>query len=112
MHFLASAESWNSTGASKFNDANTYVVFSRDRRAAASQPSSLAVSEPQTLILELPFQDAVLLAEVFDDLVLLGLDPADECQDEEVPGNHASSLRHCGAVFGHEAFLRLRAPFA
>jgi hypothetical protein len=79
------------------------VQAAADREAAkGSHASSVIVGEPQTLVVELPLQGAVLLAQVLDDLVLLALEPADERRDQQVQRNHCASLRQLlGEVFGH-----------
>jgi hypothetical protein len=63
-----------------------------ERGAEGSQAPSFVVGEPQTLVVELRLQNTVLLAQVFDDLVLLGLEPAGKSCHEQCIGITWSSL--------------------
>ena len=47
-------------------------------RAQDGQPSPVIVRQPQTLMPQLRLQDAVLFAEVLDDVVLFPLEPAEK----------------------------------
>ena len=47
-------------------------------RAQDGQPSPVIVRQPQTLMPQLHLQDAVLFAEVLDDVVLFPLEPAEK----------------------------------
>ena len=47
-------------------------------RAEDGQPSPVMVRSPQTLMPQLRLQDAVLFAQVLDDVVLFPLEPAEE----------------------------------
>lgn len=70
-----------------------------ESRATSSQAPSVAVGEPQTLILQVRLQHAVLFAQVLDGLMLVALEPTDESGDEQLQWNHAPSLRHLGRNF-------------
>jgi hypothetical protein len=70
-----------------------------ERRATSRQAPSVAIGEPQTLILQLRLQHAVLFAQVLDDLMLVALEPTDESGDEQLQWDHAPSLRHLGRTF-------------
>ena len=60
----------------------------------------VVVSEPQTLIAQLGFQDAVLFGQVQNDFVLLTLEPAEEGRDEELQRSHSvESTLTAGNVF-------------
>ena len=58
--------------------------------AEASQPPPFVVGEPQALVAQLRLQDAVLFAQVLDDLVLFVLEPAEEGRDEQLHRNHGA----------------------
>jgi hypothetical protein len=49
-----------------------------------------AREEPQTLMAQLCLQDAVLFAQVQDDLLLFMLEPAEEGRNEELHRNHGA----------------------
>jgi hypothetical protein len=59
-------------------------------RAEGRQTSPVIVSQPQALMAQLRFQDAVLFAQVLDDLVLFVLEPAEAGRDEELQRNHSA----------------------
>ena len=50
--------------------------------AENGQPSPIMIRQPQTLMAQLRLQDAVLFAQVQDDLALLMLEPTEEGGDE------------------------------
>ena len=58
--------------------------------AEGGQPSPVTIRQPQTLMAQLRLQDAVLFAQVQDDLVLFVLEPAEEGRDEELHRNHGA----------------------
>jgi hypothetical protein len=65
-------------------------------RGEGRQTSPVIVSQPQALMAQLRFQDAVLFAQVLDDLVLFVLEPAEAGRDEELQRNHSAESTPTG----------------
>jgi hypothetical protein len=83
-------------------------------RAEGRQTSPVIVSQPQALMVQLRFQDAVLFAQILDDLVLFVLEPAEAGRDEELQRNHsAESTPTVGRDFRtlRDSVLRHRTGF-
>jgi hypothetical protein len=59
---------------------------SSDGLAPHGQSASLVVGQPEASATELLLEDSVLLAEIFDDRILLTGDPAGQGDDEDLPG--------------------------
>jgi hypothetical protein len=66
---------------------------------AHRQTWPVIVAQPQALMAQLRLQDAVLFAQVLDDVVLFPLEPGEERRHEQVQRNHPSGLRHRPAAF-------------
>ncbi len=66
--------------------SNTCEGASPDGLAADSEPATLIIGQPESSAPELLLQDAVLLSEVFNDCVLMAVDPASERGHEDLPG--------------------------
>jgi hypothetical protein len=74
--------------------------------AEGGHPSPVVIRQPQTSMAPLRLQDAVLFAQVHDDLVLLALEPGKDAT-KSCTGITGRSLCHFrGAVFGHYALVR------
>jgi hypothetical protein len=58
--------------------------------AEGGQPSPVVIRQPQTPMAQLRLQDAVLFAQVQDDLVLFMVEPAEKARDEELHRNHGA----------------------
>jgi len=54
--------------------------------AQHSQSATLIVCEPESSATELLLEDAILLAEILNDRILLAADPAREGRDQNLPG--------------------------
>ncbi len=59
--------------------------LSTERLAFHREPSSLVIGEAETLATELAFEDAVLLDEVINDILLVTVDPAGDGDQKELP---------------------------
>jgi len=59
---------------------------SADGLASHSQSASLIVGQPESSAAELLLEDAILLAEILNDRILLAADPAREGGDQNLPG--------------------------
>ncbi len=58
---------------------------STERLSLRGQPSAFVIGEAETLTAELTFEDAVLLDEVIDDILLVTVDPASDGDQKELP---------------------------
>ena len=80
--------------------------------ALGCESSALVVVEPEGLAVELFFEDAVLLDEVLDDLVLLAIEPAGERGQEDREGIdvglHGAIEAGPGEAWGVELSFRTR----
>ncbi len=59
--------------------------LSTERLAFHREPSSLVIGEAETLATELAFEDAVLLDEVIDDILLVAVEPSSDGDQKELP---------------------------
>ncbi len=60
--------------------------LSTERLAFHREPSSLVIGEAETLATELAFEDAVLLDEVINHILLMAVDPSSDGDQKELPG--------------------------
>ena len=60
--------------------------LSADSLAGDGQPTSLVIGQPDPSVTELVKKDAVLLPKEVDRRLLVAIDPACECCEEDVPG--------------------------
>ncbi len=59
--------------------------FSTERLSFHREPSALLVGQAETLTAKLTLEDAVLLDEVIDDILLVAVDPAGDGDQKELP---------------------------
>ncbi len=57
-----------------------------NRLALHGQTPSLVIGQSEPLSSKLLLQDTILLLKVFDDVLLVPIDPASECGEEDLPG--------------------------
>ena len=78
------------------NSSGTVLVALTDSRALHGEPSALFVGQAETALAELLAEDAVLLEEILDDVVLMAVDPAGEREEKEPQrvgrGRHGAEL--------------------
>ena len=60
--------------------------FSADSLAGDGEPTPLVIGQPDPAVTELFEKDAVLFPEEIDRRLLVSIDPACECCEEELPG--------------------------
>jgi hypothetical protein len=89
------------------NRCNLHHTAATEARAAGSQPPPVVVREPHAVGAQLRLQDAILLPQLLDDLLLLVPEPADNEGDQQVQRNHASSLRLRRIMFSDTFMKRL-----
>jgi hypothetical protein len=75
--------------------------LSTDSLAGDGQPTPLVIGQPDPSVTELFEEDAVLLPQEVDRRLLVAIDPACECGEEDLPGLKG---------VGHESIVRIRDP--
>jgi hypothetical protein len=81
------------------NRCNLHHTAATEARAAGSQPPPVVVREPHAVGAQLRLQDAILLPQLLDDLLLLVQEPADNEGDQLCSGTTRRVYVYAGSCF-------------